>query len=54
MEYKNWTKEDFEGVIFGDECMVEKCKDPKGIWVFRNLKKNSTKTLFMVSQRGQE
>ena len=35
MEYKNWTKEDFEGVIFSDECMVEKSKDPKGIWVFR-------------------
>ena len=34
-EYKNWTKEDFEGVIFSDECMVEKSKDPKGIWVFR-------------------
>ena len=31
MEYKNWTKEDFEGVIFSGECMVEKCKDPKSI-----------------------
>jgi len=35
IEYKNWTKEDFEGIIFSDECMVEKSKDPKGIWVFR-------------------
>jgi len=35
MEYKNWTKEDFEEVIFSDKCMVEKSKDPKGIWVFR-------------------
>jgi len=35
MEYKNWTKEDFEVVIFSDECMVEKSKDPNGIWVFR-------------------
>jgi len=34
-EYKNWIKEDFEGVIFSDECMVEKFKDPKSIWVFR-------------------
>jgi len=35
MEYKNWTKEDFEGVIFSDECIVQKSKDPKGIWEFR-------------------
>jgi len=34
-KYKDWTQEDFEGVIFSDECMVEKSKDPKGIWVFR-------------------
>jgi len=34
-EYKNWIKEDFEGSIVSDECMVEKSKDPKGIWVFR-------------------
>ena len=33
-EYKNWTKEDFKGVIYSDECMVEKSKDPKSIWVF--------------------
>jgi len=31
MKYKNWTKEDIEGVIFSDECMVEKSKDLKGI-----------------------
>jgi len=30
-KYKDWTQEDFEGVIFSDECMVEKSKDPKGI-----------------------
>jgi len=34
-EYKNWIKKDFEEVICSDECMVEKSKDPKGIWVFR-------------------
>jgi len=31
MEYKNWIKEDFEVVIYSDECIVEKSKDPKGI-----------------------
>jgi len=30
-KYKNWTKENFEGVIFSDECMVEKSKDHKSI-----------------------
>jgi len=34
-KYKDWTNEDFEGVIFSDECMVEKFKESKGIWVFR-------------------
>jgi len=33
MEYKDWTKEDFEGVIFSDKCIVEKSKDDKGICV---------------------
>jgi len=36
-EYRNWTKEDLEGVIFSDECIVQKSKDPKGIWMFRTL-----------------
>jgi len=30
-KYKDWTQEDFEGVIFSDECMVEKSKDSKSI-----------------------
>jgi len=41
MEYKNWTKEDFEGVIFNDECMVEKYKEPEGICVFRTISKDN-------------
>ena len=32
--YKNRIKEQFEGVIFSHECIVEKSKDPKSIWVF--------------------
>lgn len=34
-EHKDWTKEDWERVIFSDECSVEKSKDPRGVWVFR-------------------
>jgi len=33
--YKNWTAEDFEGVIWSDECSVEKSKDPRQQWGFR-------------------
>ncbi|RPA92483.1 hypothetical protein L873DRAFT_1779460, partial [Choiromyces venosus 120613-1] len=32
---KDWTVEDFEGVIWSDECSVEKSKDPKQQSVFR-------------------
>jgi len=27
--HKNWTAEDFEGVIWNDEYSVEKSKDPR-------------------------
>ncbi|RPA94469.1 hypothetical protein L873DRAFT_1701156, partial [Choiromyces venosus 120613-1] len=33
--HKDWTVEDFEGVIWSDECSVEKSKDLKQQWVFR-------------------
>jgi len=33
--YKDWTAQDFEKVIWSDECSVEKSKDPKQQWVFR-------------------
>ena len=35
--YRNWTVEDFERVIWSDECSVEKSKDPKQQWVFGEL-----------------
>ena len=33
--YKDWTVEDFEKVIWSNECSVENSKDPKQQWVFR-------------------
>jgi hypothetical protein len=33
--HKAWDKEEWEGVIFSDECSVEKSKGQRGIWVFR-------------------
>lgn len=35
MERRTWTAEDFEGIIWSDECSVEKSKDPRQMWVFR-------------------
>jgi len=33
--HKDWTAKDFEKVIWSDECSVEKSKDPRQQWVFR-------------------
>ena len=33
--YKDWTVENFEKVIWSDEWSVEKSKDPRQQWVFR-------------------
>jgi len=33
--HKDWTAQDFEKVIWSDECSVEKSKDPRKQWVFR-------------------
>jgi len=33
--YRDWTVEDFERVIWSDECSVEKYRDPRQYWVFR-------------------
>ena len=34
-ECENWTAEDFEGVIWSDECFVEKLDDAHQVWVFK-------------------
>jgi len=33
---EGWTAEDFEGVIWSDECTVEKSKTVSTVWVFRS------------------
>jgi len=33
--YRDWTVENFERVISSDECSVEKSRDPRQYWVFR-------------------
>lgn len=31
----DWTAEDFEGIIYSDECSVAKSCNPRQIWIFR-------------------
>ncbi|KAH0602699.1 uncharacterized protein H6S33_008349 [Morchella sextelata] len=35
MQRKDWGIEEFMSVIWSDECAVERSKDPRQIWVFR-------------------
>src|SRR5207237_6118275 len=35
IERRNWGVEDFEGVIWSDECSVEHTSDSRQVWVFR-------------------
>ena len=32
---RNWTAEDFEGILYSDECTVRKSANPAQKWVFR-------------------
>jgi len=34
--HQNWTAEDFEGVIWSDECSVERSRNPQQKWIFRS------------------
>ena len=32
---RDWTAEDFEGILWSDKCTVERSRDPRQKWVFR-------------------
>ena len=51
-EHRGWTKEDWEGVIFSDECLVEKSRDPKSIWIFRTPDKKWKKECIQGVTKG--
>ena len=36
MARKDWTVEDFQGILYRDECTVRKSADPRRVWVFRS------------------
>lgn len=35
LERRHWGAEDFEGVVWSDECSIERSSDSRQIWVFR-------------------
>lgn len=35
LEGKDWTMDDFRGILYSDECTVRKSADPRRVWVFR-------------------
>jgi len=46
-KYKDWDEGDWEGVLFSDECSVEKSKDSCTVWVFGTPRRSSTRMLLM-------
>ena len=44
-ERENWTAEEFEGVIWSDECSLEKSDDAYQVWVFRSSEKWKTECI---------
>src|SRR5579859_996251 len=40
MEHRAWTQEDWEWIIWSDECAVQKDSDSRQVWVFRHQNKH--------------
>jgi len=38
-EHRTWTREDWERVIWSDECAVQKDSDSRQVWIFRHQNK---------------
>ena len=53
LKYKDWTEEDWKCVIWSDECKVEKCSDPRPVWVFRTPKEKWHKDCISPKFKGQ-
>lgn len=53
LEHKDWTWEDWEGVIFSDECSVEKSKDPRTVWVFCTVPEKYNKECIVGKTKGK-
>src|SRR5947209_4399652 len=54
LSHQNWTKEDWEGVVWSDECSVEKTNDPRTIWVIRNLYEKWEKDCIAPFHKGPD
>jgi transposase len=54
LDHQYWTKEDWEGVVWSDECSVEKSKDPRTVWVIRNLYEKWEKDCIAPFHKGPD
>ena len=54
LSYQDWTKEDWEGVVWSDEYSVEKTNDPRTVWVVRNLYEKWEKDCIAPYHKGPD
>jgi transposase len=52
-ERQNWTAEDFEGVVWSDECSVEKDDSGRQTWVFRTPPEKWFKDCIAPKRKGK-
>src|ERR1700686_4545406 len=54
--HRHWTREDWEKIIWSDECLVKQDSDPRQLWVFRQqtkLEKYDPKNIRTKLKYGQ-
>lgn len=51
--HRDWTEEDWERVIWSDECKVERGSDSRTVWVFRTPKEKWEKDCIVPKHKGK-
>jgi transposase len=54
LKHRDWDKETWEGVVWSDECLVERSKDPRVAWVFRSLYEKWEKQCIAPYHKGPD
>jgi len=52
-QYRHWTVEDWEGIVWSDECSVEKSDTGCSLWVYRTPKERWTKDYVEPKRKGK-
>jgi hypothetical protein len=50
---KHWTVEDWEGIVWSDECSVEKSDTGYSLWVYRTPQERWTKNYVAPKRKGK-